>query len=103
MQKSYYVYILKCRDNSYYVGITNDLYRRIFEHESGYDPDSYTFNKRPVKLMFYEVFNWVNDAITFEKQLKGWNRRKKEALIKNNWKEIVRLSKKIFCKKCLSS
>lgn len=92
MKSSYFVYILKCFDDSYYVGVTNDIERRIFEHESGFDPNSYTFNKRPLKQIYYEEFLKVMDAILFEKQLKGWTKEKKKALIREDWDEIVRLS-----------
>jgi putative endonuclease len=79
--KTYFVYILKCADDSYYAGVTNNLERRLSEHQDGNDPASYTFNKRPVELVFSTFFNDVNQAIQFEKQVKGWTRRKKEALI----------------------
>lgn len=96
MNKSYYVYILKCSDDSYYVGITNDLERRLFEHRSGLDTNSYTFHKRPLKLIYFEEFSEAIAAITFEKQVKGWSRKKKEALIKKDWDEVSKLAKKLF-------
>ncbi|MGZ5134256.1 MAG: GIY-YIG nuclease family protein [Flavitalea sp.] len=52
----YYVYIVQCRDNSYYTGITNNMERRLWEHETGYNPICYTFNKRPVQLKYRERF-----------------------------------------------
>lgn len=61
--KVLYVYILKCSDDKYYTGITNDLERRLKEHEIGTDPESYTYNKRPVSLVYHEVFNNYNHAI----------------------------------------
>ena len=64
---NYFVYILKCSDKSYYTGITNDIERRLFEHNSGIKIDAYTNNKRPVELLFYEAFVDVNKEITFEK------------------------------------
>lgn len=91
--KYYFVYILLCNDHSYYTGVTNDIERRVFEHKSGTDPKSYTFNRRPVKLVFHERFNDVNQAITFEKQIKGWRRGKKEAIIKGQWHLLPELSK----------
>jgi putative endonuclease len=78
---SYYVYILKCSDQSYYTGITNDLDKRIEQHQSVIKKDSYTYKRRPLELEFYQEFNDVLQAIYFEKKLKGWTRRKKEALI----------------------
>jgi putative endonuclease len=91
--KSYYVYMLLCFDGSYYTGFTNNLERRLQEHEYGLNPDSYTYLRRPVKLVWYEVFSQVNQAIEFEKQLKKWSRRKKQALIDNDWERIVLYSK----------
>ncbi|MBL4715197.1 MAG: GIY-YIG nuclease family protein [Bacteroidia bacterium] len=88
----YTVYILKCSDDSYYTGITNDIDRRMFEHETGASRSSYTYSKRPLKLLFQEHFHDPNQAIKFEKQIKGWNRKKKEALIEGDWDEIVRFS-----------
>ena len=90
---NYYVYIVECKDGSYYTGITNNLDRRLWEHNSGYNESCYTFNKRPVKLRYYEHFTNVLSAIAFEKQIKGWSRKKKEALFKNDWEEISRLAK----------
>lgn len=92
--KQYFVYILLCADNSYYVGITNDIERRIDEHQSGVNPESYTHKKRPVKLVFCERFTEVEQAITFEKQVKGWTRKKKEAIINGNWELLPELSKR---------
>lgn len=90
--KQYFVYILLCSDNSYYTGITNDLERRLYEHENGLNPESYTHRRRPIKLVFHEMFTDVNQAIAFEKQVKGWNRTKKEAVINGNWHLLPQLS-----------
>ncbi|PPD00313.1 MAG: hypothetical protein CTY35_02620 [Methylotenera sp.] len=91
--KTYFVYILKCKDDSYYTGITNDLERRLNEHHSGKNKDSYTHDKRPLTLMWFETFNDVLNAIATEKKIKGWSRRKKEALIDENWDKLVLYSK----------
>ncbi|MEP0368411.1 MAG: GIY-YIG nuclease family protein [Cyclobacteriaceae bacterium] len=88
----YTVYILICSDYSYYTGVTNDLERRIWEHETGVDRKAYTYRKRPVKLVFHENFNDVNQAIDFEKQVKGWRRKKKEPLISGRWDLLPELS-----------
>jgi putative endonuclease len=61
--------------------MTNELERRIAEHNEGVDPQCYTFLRRPVTLRYVEEFRYVLDAIAREKQLKGWTRRKKEALM----------------------
>ncbi|GGH09921.1 GIY-YIG nuclease family protein [Mucilaginibacter phyllosphaerae] len=90
---NYHVYILLCRDNSYYTGITNNIERRIAEHDTGENPQCYTFKRRPLKLVFNEIFTDVNQAIAFEKQVKGWRRAKKEAIIAGQWKLLPELSK----------
>ena len=89
----YYVYILKCSDNSYYTGITNDLSRRVNEHNDGINPSCYTYLRRPVQLVFSSEFTEVTLAILFEKQVKGWSRKKKEALINDEWHLLPDLSK----------
>ena len=77
----YYVYILKCSDDSYYTGITNNLEKRIVEHKYGKHIDCYTYKQRPLEVKFDETFNDVLQAIYFEKKIKKWTRAKKEALI----------------------
>ena len=89
--KDYYVYILQCSDKSYYTGITNDVERRLAEHQSGYIK-GYTNNKLPVSLVFSARFSDVNEAIRFEKQVKGWSRKKKEALINSDIDLLIELS-----------
>lgn len=88
-----FVYILECSDKSYYTGVTNDIERRLTEHNEGTDKESYTFKRRPVKLVFHTVFNDPLQAIQFEKQLKGWSRKKKEAIINGNSDSLPELSK----------
>ena len=94
--KIYYVYILKCSDETYYTGITSNLNGRVIEHQRGKHVDSYTYNRRPVSLVFYAEFTDPNHAIDTEKQIKKWSRIKKEALINNEFKTLVNLSKKKF-------
>ncbi|HTM66130.1 MAG TPA: GIY-YIG nuclease family protein [Flavipsychrobacter sp.] len=89
---TYWVYIVECSDGSYYTGITNNIERRLWEHNTGYDKKSFTYKRRPVKLKYCDFFRDVNQAIAFEKQVKGWSRKKKEALFIEDWQEIVRLS-----------
>ncbi|MEW6717210.1 MAG: GIY-YIG nuclease family protein [Chloroflexota bacterium] len=84
----YYVYILKCADGSYYTGSTSDLSSRVVEHEMGLIPKAYTRSRRPVKLVWFDTFPSRDDAIERERQIKGWSRRKKVALIRNDWEEI---------------
>ena len=73
--------------------MTNNLQKRINEHNDGIDSMSYTFSRRPVKLVFNQEFLDVNYAIIFEKKLKGWSRAKKEALINNRFEDLPLLSK----------
>ena len=91
--KHYHVYILLCSDNSYYTGITNDIERRLIEHQSGENTNCYTYKRRPVKLVLNEAFGDVNQAIAFEKQVKGWRRAKKEAIINGIWDLLPELAK----------
>lgn len=81
MNHNYFVYILRCADGKYYVGVTNDVDRRFAEHQEGLDPGSFTHGRRPVELVLVEWFHDIRQAIEREKQLKGWSRKKKEALI----------------------
>jgi putative endonuclease len=92
--KQYFVYILLCSDNSYYTGVTNNLERRLYEHENGIDPKSYTYKRRPLKLVFHEDFNDIKQAIAFEKRVKGWKRSKKEAIINGDRPLLPELSKR---------
>jgi putative endonuclease len=91
--KLLYVYILKCADGSYYTGITHDMDQRLEQHNQGTNEDSYTYVRRPVELVFCEMFNNYRLAIEWEKRLKGWSRKKKEALINGNWDKLKELSK----------
>jgi putative endonuclease len=91
--KSYYVYIVLCSDASYYTGISNNPDRRVWEHNEGLDTESYTYSRRPVTLVFSAVFNNVLEAIEAEKRIKGWSRKKKEALINNDFDLIKELAK----------
>ena len=92
MDKRLYVYIVNCKDDSFYTGVTNNVERRIVEHNSGLDKKSYTYSRRPVKLVYSQEFSGPNEAIRFEKQVKGWSRAKKEALIEGNFEKLVKLS-----------
>jgi putative endonuclease len=91
--KLFYVYMLKCSDGSYYTGFTNNVENRVMEHNMGLSVSAYTFSRRPVELVWVETFTDPNIAIDFEKKLKGWSRRKKEALISEDWDKLVLFSK----------
>ena len=92
----YFVYILKCNDGTYYTGVTNNINRRLAEHQSGDDPKSYTFKRRPVELVFFAEFSNIDYAIEKEKQIKKWSKAKKEALIEGKYELLPNLSKKKF-------
>ena len=91
--KYYYVYILKCADNSFYTGMTNDLERRLIQHQSGKTRFSYTARRLPVSLVWYLQCTNPNEAIRIEKQIKGWSHRKKKALIDENWNDLITFSR----------
>lgn len=81
MEKQYYVYIITNKSFTLYVGVTNDLNRRIFEHKNKL-VKGFTSRYNIDKLIYYETFNNPNDAIEAEKRIKGWSRKKKIDLIK---------------------
>src|ERR1700740_1483642 len=89
-----YVYMLRCSDDSLYVGSAtgDDLSKRVAEHETG-AYRGYTYARRPVQLVWSEHFDRITDAIAIERKLKGWSRAKKEALITGDWAKIGQLAK----------
>ena len=88
-----FVYMLRCRDGSYYVGLTRyALEKRIGEHQDGRYP-GYTHSRRPVELVWSEEFLWLKDAIACERRLKGWRREKKEALVRRDYDALKSLSR----------
>ena len=80
-----WIYILKCSDDSFYVGSTNDLLKRMNEHIRGVFK-GYTSKRLPIELVFSQSYDDMKDALKMEKQIKGWTRKKKEALISGNFK-----------------
>jgi predicted GIY-YIG superfamily endonuclease len=91
-QEILYVYIIKCHDDSYYTGLTNDLMRRFKEHCDGIYETCYTFKRRPLELVYYETITFLQDATDRERQIKGWSRAKKEALIKQDYHNLQLLA-----------
>jgi putative endonuclease len=87
--------MLRCADGSYYVGSAtgSDLAPRIDQHNAGTYP-GYTFSRRPVVLVWSEYFDRITDGIAVERQIKGWSRAKKEALIRADWNSISALSRR---------
>ncbi|WP_066220798.1 GIY-YIG nuclease family protein [Formosa haliotis] len=92
-----YMYILECSDGSYYTGSTKDLELRFSQHNSGTGAN-YTAKRLPVKLLYYEAYSRIDDAFYREKQIQGWSRKKKEALMSGAVDLIPILAKKIFRK-----
>lgn len=87
------VYILECADGSYYTGLTKqDIEARVWEHNEGVYK-GYTSKRLPVTLVFMEIYERLTDAINREQQIKGWNRKKKQALIAMNYEALPELSK----------
>ncbi len=87
-----WVYILKCSDGSYYTGSAVDLEKRIAEHKAG-TFDGYTSTRLPVELVFSYEMPTIFEAFLRERQIKGWTRRKKEALIKGEWNKLIEYAK----------
>lgn len=86
------IYIIRCADKSYYVGSTHKpVEQRVHEHQAGY-VDGYTKSRRPVELMFSEYFENPLEAFTMERRIKGWTRKKKEALISRDFERLKYLS-----------
>ena len=88
------LYILRCADRSYYVGTTHDgLDARIAEHNAG-TFDGYTARRRPVTLAFHQDFEQIQDAVSAERQIKGWRRENKAALIRGDFPALPSLAKR---------
>ena len=96
--KTLYVYILKCSDETLYVGVTKDVDRRFHEHQYAIHMESYTAQRLPVELLYVEPIVGPLNAIAREKQLKNWSHQKKMALINNDFALLASLSKKKFKK-----
>jgi len=92
-QVSYVVYMLRCVDGSYYTSHTDALESMVAAHHSGAVP-GYTRIKRPVTLVYSESFSTRLEALGRERQIKGWNRTKKQALVRGDWELLRRLAKR---------
>ncbi len=90
---AFWVYLLRCSDASYYVGHTDDLGSRIAQHHGGNIPGGYTTKRGPLELVFSQAHASRQEALNAERQIKGWSRLKKEALIRGDWAEVSRLAK----------
>jgi putative endonuclease len=92
------MYILECNYGSYYTGSTLNMDKRFYEHQHG-EGAEYTKTRLPVKLVYCEYYEIIDYAFYREKQVQGWSRKKKEALIEEREEELPELSKKVFRKK----
>ncbi|MFY0630851.1 MAG: GIY-YIG nuclease family protein [Flavobacteriaceae bacterium] len=87
-----YVYILECSDGSYYTGSTKDITKRIEQHKNGHGAN-HTKKRLPISWVYLEEFTRIDEAFYREKQIQGWSRKKKEALIKGDFNQLPKLSK----------
>lgn len=85
--------MLRCADDSYYIGHTDELEKRILQHQSG-DLGGYTATRRPVDLVFTQEFSSREEALAAELQVKGWSRKKKKALVHGDWAQLSRLAQR---------
>ncbi len=88
---AFWVYILECADGSYYTGHTDNLDSRIGKHQTSEVP-GYTSSRLPVRLVFSQEFPTRVEALANEQQIKGWSRKKKEAMMRGDWGEVSRLA-----------
>jgi predicted GIY-YIG superfamily endonuclease len=90
---AFFAYILRCSDGSFYAGHTEDLEARLAAHASGL-LGGYTAKRRPVRLVWSQSFATRDEAFAAERQIKGWSRRKKEALIGGDWTALRNLARR---------
>ena len=88
---AFWAYMLRCADGRYYVGHTDALEQRLAQHEAGRE-SSYTAKRLPVALVWSQDFASRDEALTAERQIKGWSRAKKEALIAGDWQRLHELA-----------
>jgi predicted GIY-YIG superfamily endonuclease len=99
---SFWVYILKCADDSYYTGHTDNLEARINAHQAGEIP-GYTSSRRPLMLAFAQEFPSRYEALSAERQIKGWSRAMKEAMMRGDWSQVSVLAHKRVIRPSTSS
>ena len=86
-----WMYILKCGNDKFYTGSTNDLDRRLIEHQTG-EGANYTRKNQPVELVYFEEFDRIHKAFYREKQVQNWSHAKKQALIDGDLEGLVKLA-----------
>ena len=84
----FWVYILQCNDKSYYTGHTDNLENRFEQHQNKMIMSCYTSTRLPIQLIYSHECSTREEALAPEKQIQGWSRRKKEALIKGDWQAL---------------
>ncbi|MGQ0523844.1 MAG: GIY-YIG nuclease family protein [Betaproteobacteria bacterium] len=89
----FWVYMLRCSDGSFYTGHTDNLDLRIAQHQTG-ETGGYTASRRPVELVFAQECATREEALAAERQLKGWSRAKKQAMLRGDWDEVRRLGQR---------
>ena len=89
-----FVYIVRCSDDTYYVGSTWDLDGRLWQHNHSHDGAIYTRKRRPVVLVWNAEFDSIEQAFAFEKRISGWRREKKEALMRGDFDALPELSRR---------
>ncbi|SFP54448.1 TrmH family RNA methyltransferase [Sphingomonas rubra] len=99
---TFWTYILRCSDGSYYTGHTDDLERRVGQHQAG-EIEGYTHDRRPVELMWSQDFGTRQEALAAETQVKGWSRAKKEALARGDWAALSKLASRAVLRDAASS
>lgn len=95
---TFWVYILSCADGSYYTGHTDNLEKRMGEHQTG-TCGGYTADRLPVELAWSQECVTREEALAAESQIKGWSRKKKEAMMQGDWGKVSQLAKKDFAKR----
>ncbi|MEP9363184.1 GIY-YIG nuclease family protein [Nocardioides sp. CN2-186] len=89
-----YTYMVRCSDGTYYVGSTWDVEARVWQHNSPDLGAAYTRHRRPVELVWSCWFDSIEQAFHYEKQVQGWNRKKREALIRGEFAALPDLSRR---------
>ena len=87
-----FTYIVQCSDGTYYVGSTHDLEHRMWQHNDSVEGAAYTRRRRPVQLVWSHEFEHIGAAFAFEKQVQGWSRAKREALIRGEFDALPDLA-----------
>ena len=88
---AFYVYILRCSDGSYYTGHTDNLEKRVAEHQSG-ECGGYVSTRLPGQLLWSQDCATRVEALSAERQIKGWSRKKKEAMMRGDWKSVQQIA-----------